>query len=772
MTVANAEHDSGVSRRSFLAASTVAGGGLLLDLSFPTVAPAAAPSAHPAVAGGTLNAYIRITPDDIITITCKNPEIGQGIKTAFPQIVAEELDVDWSNVRTDMAVIDQAKYGPQFAGGSFSIPMNYDALRRAGAAGRQMLVAAAAKTWGVPVSECETTPGVVHHKASGRSLKYGALATKAAAVPPPDLKTVALKDPKSFRIIGQPYGGVDSPLIVTGKPIFGIDTTVPGMLYAVFEKCPVHGGKYVDANLDAAKAMPGVKHVFVVNAPDAGEGPYVGMQMGLLDGVAVVADTWWQANKAAEKLKIKWDKGPHADHSSVAYARQAAEIAKKDPVKVVRSDGDHKSAYANAAVKVDADYFYPVLAHTALEPMNCTADVREGKAEIWAPTQNPGAGRGMVAKALGIPPEAVTIHVTRCGGGFGRRLASDFIMQAVMISKQAGVPVKLLYDRRQDIQHDMYRPAGFHHFSAGVDAQGKLVTLRNHLVTFGIGDKFNDSATFSPTEYPARLIPNIELVMSSIPFAQPTGPMRAPGSNAFAFAFQGFLDEVAYAAGKDPFDFQLSILGEPRSIPTPTGPFGPMPPYDTGRMRGVIEAAREKSGWDKAGLHALARQGGPGKTGTAANQTGPRTGMGFACYYCHLGYFAEVVKATVDAQGSVRVDKVWVVADVGSPIVNPSGALNQVQGGVLDGIGQALGLAINIENGQATATNFHEFPLLRMHQAPQVEVHFLPTQFPPTGLGEPALPPVIPALANAIFAATGKRVRKLPLKGVVDLKSA
>jgi len=247
--------------------------------------------------------------------------------------------------------------------------------------------------------------------------------------------------------------------------------------------------------------------------------------------------------------------------------------------------------------------------------------------------------------------------------------------------------------------------------------------------------------------------------------------MRAPGSNGLAYAFQGFLDEVAYAAGKDPFDFQLSILGEPRSIPTPTGPFGPMPPYDTGRMRGVIEAVREKSGWDKAGLHALARQGGPGKSGSAANPTGPRTGMGFACYYCHLGYFAEVVKASVDSHGSVRVDKIWVVADVGSPIVNPSGALNQVQGGVLDGIGQALGLAINIENGQATATNFHEFPLLRMSQAPQVEVHFLPTNFPPTGLGEPALPPVLPALANAVFAATGKRVRKLPIKSV-DLKSA
>lgn len=760
------ESGSGLSRRAFLAASTAAGGGLLLDLSFPAAATAAA---HPAAAPGTINAYIRIAPDDIVTITCKNPEIGQGIKTSFPQIIAEELDVDWSNVRTEMAVVDEGKYGRQFAGGSLSIPMNYEPLRRAGAAGRQMLMTAAAKTWGVPVSECETTPGVVHHKATGRSLKYGALASKAASLPPPDLKTVALKDPKDFRIIGQPIGGVDSPLIVTGKPIFGIDASVPGMLYAVFERCPVHGGKFLSANLDAARAMPGVRQVLVVNAPDVGDTPFAGMQMGLVDGVAVVADTWWQANKAMQKLQIKWDKGPHADHSSAGYARQAAELAQKEPVKVVRSEGDHKTAFANAAHKVEAAYFYPILSHSPLEPMNCTAAFRDGKVEIWAPTQNPGAGRTLVAKTLGIAPEAVTIHVTRCGGGFGRRLASDFVVQSAMISKLAGAPVKLLWDRRQDLQHDMYRPAGFHHFSAGVDAQGKLVTLRDHFVTFGVGDKFNDSATFSPNEFPARFLPNIELAMSSMPFAQPTGPMRAPGSNGLAFAFQGFLDEVAFATRQDPLQFQLSILGEPRAIPTPPGPFGPQPSYDTGRMRGVIEAVREKSGWDKSGLHALARQGGADKS--ASQAAGPRTGMGFACYFCHQGYFAEVVKASVDSQGSVKVDKVWVVADVGSPIINPSGALNQVQGGVLDGLGQALGLAINIEGGQATATNFHEFPLLRMYQAPPLEVHFLQTSYPPTGLGEPALPPVLPALANAVFAATGKRVRKLPIKAA-ELKSA
>ena len=754
-----------VSRRGFLAVGVAAGGGLLLNLSFP--GPDAAAAEYPAAGAGAgvINAYIRIAPDDMVTITCKNPEIGQGIKTSFAQIVAEELDVEWSSVRTEMAALDEVKYGPQFAGGSMSTPMNYEPLRRAGAAGRQMLVTAAAKTWGVPESECDTTPGVVRHKPTGRTLKYGAVARKAAAVKPPDLKTVTLKDPKDFRIIGQPLGGVDSPLIVTGKPIFGIDTTVPGMLYAVFEKCPVHGGKLVSASLEEIKALPGVRQVFVVNAPDAGEGPYVGMQMTLLDGVAIVADTWWQANKAAQKLKIRWDKGPYADHSSAGYARRAEELAQKDPVTVVRSDGDHQGAFADAATKVEAAYFYPVVSHQPLEPQNCTASFSNGKVEIWAPSQNPGDGRKLVAQALGIAPEAVTIHITRCGGGFGRRLANDFMVQTAVVARMAGAPVKLLWDRRQDLQHDMYRPAGFHHFSAGVDAQGKLVTFRDHFVTFGVGDKFNDSAAVSPTEFPARFVPNLQLAMSSMPFSQPTGPMRAPRSNGLAYAFQGFLDEVAFAAKRDPMEFQLEILGEPRAVETPAGPRGPQPPYDTGRMRGVIQAVREMSGWERSGLHALARQGG------GPPPAGPRTGMGFACYYCHQGYFAEVVKATVDEQGSVKVNKVWVAADVGSQIINPSGALNQVQGGVLDGLGQALGLGIDIEDGQVTATNFHQYPLLRMHQAAPVEVRFVRTENPPTGLGEPALPPAIPALANAVFAATGKRVRKLPIKAA-ELKTA
>ena len=744
------ENGSGFSRRSFLAASAFAGGGMLLDFSVSGTA-AAAPG-QPEAAAGTISAYIRITPDDIVTIQAKNPEIGQGVKTMLPMIIAEELDVDWKNVRTEMAVLDQANYGLQFAGGSLTTPLNYDPLRRAGAAGRQMLVAAAAQTWHVPQAECETTPGVVHHKPTGRTLKYGALAAKASKLAPPDLQTVKLKDPKDFRIIGQAIGGVDSPLIVAGKPIFGIDVSVPGMRYAVYEKCPVHGGKVVSANVDAVKALPGVRDAFVLNVPDVGTGPFAGMQVGALDGVAIVADTWWQANKALEKLVVKWDEGPAANHSSAAFAKQAAELAKQTPTKIVRSDGDVKGALTGAAQTVEASYFYPFLAHVPLEPQNCTAHFHDGKVEIWAPTQNPAAGRTLVAKTLGIPETDVTIHIIRCGGGFGRRLASDFMVQAAMIARQTGVPVKLLWNRKQDIAHDMYRPAAFHNFTAGLDANGKLVAFRDHLVTFGKDEQFNDNATVSPTEFPGRFLENLEFGMSAMPLGLPTGPLRAPGSNGLAFAFQGFLDEVAHAAKKDPLQFQIDLLGETRVLPAPPGRFGPVPGFHTGRMRGVLELVREKSGW---GRQTFAKG----------------TGMGVACYYSHLGYFAEVVKATVNSAGSVRVDKVWVAADVGSQIINPSGALNQVQGAALDGISVALGQAITIERGRVVQTNFHELPLLRMNQAPPLEVHFNKTDFPPTGLGEPALPPVIPALVNAIFAATGKRLRKLPIDPN-ELKSA
>ena len=742
MNATTTNTDDSVSRRAFLAASAAAGGGLLLDLSLPGVASAATAASEAPVA--TLNAYVKIAPDDSVTIFSKNPEIGQGIKTSFAQMIAEELDVDWKNVTVEQAPVDAMKYGAQFAGGSFSTPFNYDTLRRAGAAGRSMLVTAAAQTWKVPASDLTTEAGVVHHKSSGRSLKYGQLAAKAAKVPPPDLKTVSLKDPKDFKIIGLAIGGVDSPKIVRGQPIFGIDVSVPGMRHAVFERCPVHGGKLQSANLEAVKKMPGVRDAFVVRAPEEPVPPFDGMAGGVVDGVAIVADTWYQANKAAEKLEAQWAQTAFGDLNSDDYPQKARELSQKTPTKVVLTAGDPKGALAKAAKTLTAEYHYPFIAHVPLEPQNTTSAFKDGKVEIWSPTQNPGAAIKLVAKTLGIPEANVDLHVTRSGGGFGRRLSSEFVAQSAIISKMHGTPVKLLWTRAQDIQHDMFRPGGFHYFTAGLDKDGKLVAFTDHMVTFGEGEKFTNSGTISPTEFPARFVENLELGMSALPSSLPTGPMRAPGSNALAFAFQSFLDELANAAGKDLLVFQLELLGEPREMPSTPGPFGKAPGFNTGRMADVLKKVAEVSNYGK-------------------RQLPKGTGMGIACYYSHLGYFAEVCQATVDQYGGVKVDKVWVAADVGSQIVNPSGALNQVQGGVIDGLGQALHGGVRIVGGRVTQTNFHDNPLIRMNEAPPVEVHFVKTQFPPTGLGEPSLPPALPALTNAIFAATGKRIRKLPI---------
>jgi isoquinoline 1-oxidoreductase subunit beta len=724
----------GPSRRAFLKVSALAAGGVLFHAVVPATAYAAA-GADTAPSTATLNAFVRIAPDGIVTITSKNPEIGQGIKTMLPMLIAEELDVDWKDVRIQQADLDPAKYGEQFAGGSMATPLNWDPMRRVGAAARQMLVAAAAQTWGVPPTACRTGSGMVRDT-YGRSISYGALAAKAATMPVPDLETVTLKDPSQYKIIGQPLHGVDNPLIVKGKPLFGIDVTVPGMRYAVFQKCPVFGGKVAGANIDAIKSLPGIRDAFIVKGGD-------NMQ-GLRDGVAIVADNWWTANRARDKLQINWDEGATATQSSAGFATAAADLGKQRPAQFLRRDGDVASAMGRAAHVVEAAYSYPFLAHIDMEPQNCTARVRDGKVEIWAPTQNPGPGAKLVASTLGVPLKAVTVHMTRCGGGFGRRLRNDFMVEAAWIAKQAGTPVKLLWTRPDDIQHDFYRPAGFHFLKGGVDESGKLIAFSDHFVTFAHGNEIADSATMSPTEFPAQLVRDLEYGQSLLQLGVPTGPMRAPRSNALAFVFQSFLDELAHAAGKDPVEFRLAVLGERRLLPNPPGPRGPTPPFDTGRMRGVLELVAEKSRWGKQALPA-------------------RSGMGVAFYFSHLGYFAEVVQATVAAAGTVKLDKAWIAADVGHQIINPSNAENQVQGAALDGLGASLGQGITIDRGRVVQANFDTVRPLRMNQAPPVEVHFLVTDNPPTGLGEPALPPVIPALCNAIFAATGKRIRKLPI---------
>jgi isoquinoline 1-oxidoreductase subunit beta len=711
------------SRRAFLRASLTVGGGLLLDFHIPGVM-AAPPDSSPSWA--TLNAFVEISSDGTVTIMSKNPEIGQGIKTMLPMLIAEELDVDWSSVRIEQALSDPARYGTQFAGGSRATPTNWDPLRRVGAAARQMLVSAAAQTWSVPAAECETQSGKVIHARTKRSMSYGHLASKAALIPPPDLASLPLKDPKDYKIIGKSHPGIDSPLVVTGKPLFGIDVTVPGMLYAVFVKSPVFGVSAVSANLDAIKSQPGIHDAFIVRG--------AGAFNGLASGVAIVASTWWLANKARDLLEVVWDEGATAAQSSEGFATQALQLSAQPPAAKVTSEGDVTQALASSAKQLEAAYSYPFLSHATLEPQNCTARFKDGKVEIWAPTQNPDAGRKIVAKTLGLADADITIHMLRCGGGFGRRLMNDYMVEAAWISKQMGAPVKLLWNRQDDVQHDFYRPAGFHFFTAGLDGAGKLQAFKDHFVSFGEGGKAASSADLGANEFPAKFVANLELGMSLMPLGVPTGPLRAPGSNGLAFVFQSFIDEIAHAAGQDPLQYRIGLLGERRVVGA----------FDTGRMIDVLTMAGEKSAWGK-------------------RPTGKGSGMGVAFYYSHLGYFAEVVHATVGAGGRVTVDKVWVVGDVGSQIINPTSAENQVQGAALDGIGEALGQAITLKNGRVVQSNFDDFPLLRMNQAPPVEVHFLKTDHSPTGLGEPALPPVIPALCNAIFAATGVRIRSLPI---------
>ncbi len=723
-----------LARRNFLKVSLAAGGGMLLTATLPAAAKAATlgKAGTDAVA---LNAYLQIAPDGLITITAKNPEVGQGVKMMLPMLIAEELDADWSKVQIAQADLD-ARYPGQVAGGSTATPLNWLPMRQVGAAGRQMLIAAAAAQWGVPAAECETAPGVVLHKATGQSLSFGALATQAASMPVPDVKTLKLKDPKTFRIIGQPTRNLEVPRIVTGQPMFGIDVSVPGMLYAVFQKCEVHGGKLVRSNVADIRKLPGVRAAFEVKG---------GTDLrGLLDGVAVVADNWWQANRARQQLDIIWDEGNVAGQSSHDFAATAIRMSKGRPESILRRDGNPDAAFGKAAHVLEAAYSYPFLSHTNLEPQNCTAHVKDGQVEIWAPTQNPAPGAALVSSTLGVPPTAIKVHMVRAGGGFGRRLSNDYMVEAAWISKVAGAPVKLLWTREDDMRHDMYRPGGFHFFKAGVDANGQLIAFRDHFVTYSQDGAIAASADMSPAEFPARMVEHLEFGVSMIPLRAPTGPMRAPRSNAFGFAFQSFLDELAHASGVDPVQFAHNILGAPRLLPDPPMP-RQGPGFDTGRMRGVIDLVAEKSGWGK--------------------QTFPHgTGMGLAYYFSHLGYFAEVVQATVNATGEITVDKVWVAGDIGSQIINPLNAENQAQGSALDGISQALGQALTIDGGRIVEGNFDSVLPLRMRQAPPVEVHFLVSDHPPTGLGEPALPPALPALANAIFAATGKRIRSLPFK--------
>jgi isoquinoline 1-oxidoreductase beta subunit len=721
-------------RRSFLKLAGFAGGGLVLAFNLDTRVALAADG------GGatTLNAFVRIAPDNTVTLYSKGPEIGQGIKTAFGLIIAEELDADWNTVKVEQAPINPKVYGYQGAGGSTSIPRGWDQLRQAGATARAMLIAAAAKQWNVPVSECSAAASVVTHTPSGRKLSYGALAKAAAAQPVPEPNKVQLKVRADYKLLGKRYTGVDNLKVVTGKPLFGIDVQMPGMLYANYIKCPAVGGKVKSANLDEIKKMPGVVDAFVLDG--------TGTPAEVMPGVAVIARSTWEAFKAKAALNVEWDESTASKDSLTQAATKAKEIAAQMPAP---SDnvGDVDAAFASGVKVVEASYDYAMVSHQQLEPQNSTAWWHDGIMEIWTPSQQADRGLTLVSKMLKLPEDKVTVHQTRAGGGFGRRLANDYMCEAAAIAMKVNAPVKLQWKREDDFAHDLFRAGGFHFLKGAVDKTGKLSAFQNHLVSFSAdGSHPVSGGGRSNNSFPVDMAPNVRYAVSLMPLKIPCGPWRAPTDNVQMFVAGSFLHELSVAAECDYVEFLLKWFARP--LASPAGPAQGPPPdpsrsFNPSRAAGVLKMAAEKSGWGKK-LPA-----------------GRGLGIAFGCSYG--GHVAEAVELSVDAKKHVTVHKMTVVADIG-PIINMSGAENQAQGGAIDALSTAMGLEIEVEQGRVKQANFGDYPLLRIRSAPPVEVHFIQSDFRPSGLGEPCVPPLAAALGNAIFAATGERVRTMPFK--------
>lgn len=732
-----------LSRREFCRVSVLAGGALLVGTCLP--ASEAAGSTRPTTnVPFAPNAFVRVDPNDEVTVIVSRPEIGQGVRTSLAMLVAEELDVDWSRVRIEQAGVDAAAYGDQYAGGSQSVAHGWNPLRHAGAVARGMLLGAAAKRWRVAPEGCRTANGVVTHVRSGRRLSYGQLTAAAGRLPVPE--TVVLKDPGRFTLIGRPTRQLDTPAIVNGSQRFGLDTRVAGMRFASIERAPVLGARVAGYDEAAALAIAGVRAVVRIEAdslPGFGDN-----NPPPANGVGVIADSTWAALQGRRALGVRWVGGAVTE-DTLARQAECRRLAALPPQRVARNDGDVDAAFASAARMLQATYELPLLAHAPMEPMNCTAHVSEGRCELWIPTQNPADARRVAAAICGLPQQQVNVHVTRSGGGFGRRFYADFVGEAIVLARAAGAPVQAVWTREDDIRHDFYRPASCHAMRAALDAQGRLLAWSQHLVNAQRGDylrwapppgarELPPGDELGTADFPAGLVPNLRLAATPIRgCAVPLGQWRSVDESSNVFVYQSFIDELAHAAGQDPLAFRLAILGAARELPYGSAR------YDTGRLRRVFEFAAHEGSWG---------------TSLPAGQ-----GRGIAGSYANHSYVAVVAEVEIDARREIRVRRIVAAADIGR-VVNPLGAAAQIEGGILFGLSAALKQEITITGGRIQQGNFDDFPVLRMAETPRVEVHFLQSDDPPRGCGETGLPPIAPALANAVFAATGIRLRRLPLR--------
>ncbi|MEM7363276.1 MAG: molybdopterin cofactor-binding domain-containing protein [Pseudomonadota bacterium] len=718
-----------VTRRQFLKVTALSGGGLMLSLSLPALS---ADDEHMGtlIGSGDLNAFVKIDSDGVITIYASNPEMGQGVRTSLPMIIAEEMGAKWEDVVVEQAPVDGARFGRQSAGGSTTIPRSFQQMREMGASAKAMLIGAAAQLLEKPKQEFDAANSEVSHE-SGRSFTFGQLAALAVKQPVPSADELVYKDPREYTIIGTSVSGVDNLVIATGLARFGIDTVVDDMLYASYQKCPAFGGRAVSANLDEIRKLPGITHAFVL----AGNG----RADQLLSGVAIVGTSTWHVFNAKKQLKVEWDESGASKDSWEGLVAQAEAVQDKPGFNILNKGLVDPTLKSRKNKVVESFYTYPFVAHATMEPMNCTVDYREvdggAEAEVWAPSQAPQGIPDAVSNVTGAAKERITVHQTRMGGAFGRRFVADFVCEAAAISKEVGKPIKLTWTREDDMQFDFYRVGGFQKMRGAVDRKGKLVAWDQHFIGMRQNGRPVMGAWFQPGEFPLPQLENVRASQTLIDIGTPCGAWRAPGANTHAFVVQSFIHELATAGKRDHVEFLLEIMGEPQWD-------GKAWSLNTGRAADVVKLAADKSGWGR--------------------RMPKGRGLGLAFHFSHAGHIAEVAEVSVDADRQITLHKMTVAVDIG-PIINMSGATSQVEGSVIDGYSTMLGQKITMENGRVEQSNFHDYPVLRIKDAPEIDVHFLQSDNPPTGIGEPALPPVAPAIANAIYAASGIRVRAMPL---------